>query len=126
MAYKNIEDRKAYHRKWYEKNKERRYKTILLSSKKRRRRSEEKLIEYLNNNPCADCGEKNILVLEFDHLRNKYKSIGVLMSNYTSWETIEKEIQKCDVVCSNCHRIRTAERSKNYRWVSLTGKATDL
>ena len=67
------------------------------------------LVAFLREHPCVDCGETDPIVLEFDHLRDKRFSIskGVLDR---SWESVLEEIGKCDVVCANCHRRRTAKR----------------
>jgi len=53
---------------------------------------------------CLVCGEKEICVLDYHHLDPKIKeeNIGNILTN--SWETIKKEIRKCVVLCSNCHR----------------------
>jgi ArsR family metal-binding transcriptional regulator len=68
--------------------------------------------KYLQTHPCVDCGEDRVVVLEFDHLdgSNKLMSIAQLCNGY-SWKTIKKEIDKCEVVCANCHKIRTAKRA---------------
>lgn len=72
------------------------------------------LIEFLKKHPCVDCGEKNPIVLEFDHRDEKEKSYTISKKmRYYKWETILKEIDKCDVRCSNCHKIRTA---KQFGW----------
>jgi hypothetical protein len=56
--------------------------------------------------PCADCGIKYPhYVMEFDHKGNK-KLFGIANKTGRKWETIKAEIDKCDVVCSNCHRER--------------------
>ncbi len=67
------------------------------------------LLEYLGDNPCADCVETDPLVLEFDHLGDKKFTIA---SNFTwmPWNLICDEVAKCEVVCANCHRRRTALR----------------
>jgi hypothetical protein len=67
------------------------------------------LVEYFKSHPCSDCGETDPLVLDFDHLRDKEFSIG---DEFTSrpWREVLAEIEKCDVVCANCHRRRTARR----------------
>lgn len=61
--------------------------------------------------PCMDCGvEYPFYVMDFDHRDPSSKEFTVAsMINLGSVEKIEKEISKCDVVCSNCHRIRTWE-----------------
>jgi hypothetical protein len=69
---------------------------------------------------CADCGyadPRYAGVLEFDHVdaTNKEADICSLVSNRASWERIEAEIAKCDVLCANHHRIRTIDRSRGLR-----------
>lgn len=61
---------------------------------------------------CADCGyREHAEALDFDHLpgRGKVSHISKLVSN-AGMDKILAEIEKCDVVCANCHRVRTAER----------------
>jgi hypothetical protein len=61
--------------------------------------------------PCLDC-KKNFppYVMDFDHVKGTKKfSIGSEKTH--ALDTIKKEIEKCEVVCSNCHRIRTWNRS---------------
>ena len=68
------------------------------------------LFDFFKNNPCADCGETDPLVLEFDHLGNKSFDIG-RATRAKSWTAFLAEIEKCEVVCANCHRIRTGLRA---------------
>lgn len=75
-----------------------------------RKRAEEFLEQYLGTHPCVDCGESDIIVLEFDHLRDKKFEIGLGRSNGYSVAALASEIKKCDVVCCNCHRRRTFSR----------------
>lgn len=108
------ECRRKQERQRYQKNKEF-YKQKVYKSKVRRRKIiREKIGQYLSQNPCVDCGEKDIVVLDFDHLENKNFNISVGINNAYGWEKIKKEIDKCEVVCSNCHRRRTASRRDNY------------
>lgn len=74
------------------------------------------MIEYLSSHPCVDCGESDIVVLEFDHLRDKVADVSVLARGGYSLEAIQKEIDKCEVVCANCHRRRTARQFGTYRY----------
>jgi hypothetical protein len=67
------------------------------------------LIEYFKAHPCADCGELDSVVLEFDHLRDKLFNVSAGLGN-RNWESVLAEIEKCEVVCANCHRRRTARR----------------
>jgi hypothetical protein len=77
------------------------------------------VIDYLRQHPCADCGESNSIVLEFDHLRDKLMDVSVLSSEGYSLEKVKREIAKCDVVCANCHRRRTAKRAGSYRTLAV-------
>jgi hypothetical protein len=67
------------------------------------------LVEYLRAHPCVDCGEGDPLVLEFDHLRDKAFNISEGLVD-RGWQAVLAEIAKCEVVCANCHRRRTAQR----------------
>jgi hypothetical protein len=68
------------------------------------------LLEYFAEHPCTDCGETDPVVLEFDHLGEKLFDIGRALP-YRNWESILAEIEKCEVVCRNCHRRRESQRS---------------
>jgi hypothetical protein len=72
--------------------------------------------DYKKGKACRDCGGKYpSYVLDFDHRDPKKKHAGVaLMSGRTgSIAKIQAEIDKCDIVCANCHRERTHRRKKN-------------
>jgi hypothetical protein len=76
------------------------------------------VFEYLEQHPCVDCGEADPIVLEFDHVRGQKKSnLSDLILTYSSWETIQAEIAKCEVHCANCHRRVTATRRGNQRYL---------
>jgi hypothetical protein len=77
----------------------------------------EQLFVYLSSHPCVDCGNTDIRVLEFDHVRGKkLGNISRMIGDGFSWKTIEAEIAKCEVRCANCHRIKTYERDKSWRF----------
>jgi hypothetical protein len=67
------------------------------------------LLDFFAANPCADCGETDPRVLEFDHLRDKAFSVSAGIRD-RNWQSVLDEIAKCEVVCANCHRRRTASR----------------
>lgn len=72
---------------------------------------------YLLSHPCVDCGEKDILVLEFDHKDRKMKETEIrrIIENGGSLEKIINEIAKCDVRCANCHRRKTEFENNSWR-----------
>jgi hypothetical protein len=98
MPYKNSEDLNTWKRQEY-----RRKKHYL------ERRSRNKAIadEY-KSKPCADCGQCfPPYVMDFDHVRGeKSYNVSYLIGS-ASEKKLRAEIEKCDVVCANCHRIRT-------------------
>ena len=74
---------------------------------KTKRQYKKKLAEIKQASGCVDCGESNHIVLDFDHLKDKKYNISRMIHDGFSWAAIKKEIAKCEVVCANCHRIRT-------------------
>ena len=101
--------RAAYKQAHYAANKQR---YVDSATARRRRIGEERmvmLVEYLRAHPCVDCGEEDVLVLEFDHLGGKAFSIARGFRD-RSLQALLAEMAKCEVVCANCHRRRTAAR----------------
>lgn len=74
-----------------------------------------KLYDYLLLNPCKDCGESDPVVLQFDHRDPTLKkgNVSEMVQQAHTWCQIRAEIDKCDVVCANCHTKRT---SKQFNW----------
>lgn len=64
------------------------------------------MLQYLLDHPCVDCGEDDIVVLQFDHQGNKVADVSRM--RYCSLTKLKEEILKCEVVCANCHARRTA------------------
>jgi len=63
--------------------------------------------------PCTDCGSRfPPECMDFDHLDGEVKlnNAGTMVAHGYSRESIMSEIAKCEIVCSNCHRIRTRKR----------------
>lgn len=68
---------------------------------------------YKESNPCSDCGGKfPACCMDFDHLPGTTKkySVGTMVAHGHSKKNILEEIAKCQLVCANCHRIRTRDR----------------
>jgi hypothetical protein len=75
--------------------------------------------EYLRTHPCVDCGETDIVVLDFDHRDPSAKSYNVIvLAAHKPWNRVLLEIAKCDVRCANCHRKRTA---RQFGWRKARG-----
>jgi len=94
------------YRAHYEANKEK-----YIDSNLRARARTRAYIDAAKSKPCADCGESYPpYVMDFDHRGDKEFAIGSVRASSMSIERLQLEIVKCDVVCSNCHRIRTHTR----------------
>lgn len=106
MAYSNKEDQLAASRKHYANNKQ--YYADRNAARKDRIRE---FIRAAKDVPCMDCGVKySYYVMDFDHREDKAFNISNMMARMMSIDTIQKEMNKCDVICSNCHRERTHKR----------------
>ncbi len=81
----------------------------------RQRRNLEFLMGYLSANPCVDCGEDDIVVLDFDHIGPKRGSVVKLAWWEHSLASIGREIAECEVRCANCHRRRTCRALGHFR-----------
>jgi hypothetical protein len=100
--------RSAYNRGHYLANKQRDVDQARARQQALRLRRTNYLLGYFASHPCVDCGEDDPVVLEFDHLDADAKSFSIGRSlPYRNWEGILAEIEKCEVVCANCHRRRT-------------------
>lgn len=70
-------------------------------------------IQEQKDKPCQDCGVKYpYYVMDFDHRPGSGKSFNIaqMARIKPTLEKVQQEIAKCDIVCSNCHRIRTHNR----------------
>lgn len=100
---------------WYSNNKNLQISRSKKSTAKMEKRNKDYILNYLLNNPCVDCGEKDILVLEFDHVKGK-KSFNLSASyRIYSIDNIKQEIEKCQIRCANCHRRVTAIRRNDWK-----------
>ena len=90
MPYKNRED-------------------LYAAQKRHRIKVRTKLFAFLSKKKCRDCGERDPIVLDFDHKNpsDKFKSVSRMLSGHYSWASVLDEIKKCDVRCANCHRRRS-------------------
>ena len=79
-----------------------------------------KVIDYLTTHPCVMCGESDPVVLQFDHIDPSQKicSVSKMINDCRSWEQINNEITKCQVLCANCH-LRKTNKQLNF-WKQIT------
>lgn len=72
--------------------------------------SEVLIMSLKDNKPCTDCEiQYRYWIMDFDHItENKLNNINQLRNR--NIQTVENEIQKCELVCANCHKIRTHKR----------------
>lgn len=121
MPLTDPEKRKKYHQRymrevWYPKNKKRHATYV----RRNKLRVAEFIEGYKKARACIDCGfsgKKHPYVLDFDHLPAKYAkrfTIGSWSHSVLSVEAVKQEIEKCELVCANCHRIRTFSRERRY------------
>lgn len=85
---------RPYHRKIYEENRQRLDQIKLALG-------------------CMDCGyREHAEALDFDHRPGEVKRFSIGGNCVRTWKILWAEIQKCDVVCANCHRVRTWARKR--------------
>ena len=87
-----------------------------MTRKEKNRLHNTKKKQFIDNlkesTPCTDCGLFfPSYVMEFDHResRNGNPTVAALISKL-GLARLKEEIEKCDLVCANCHRIRTFKR----------------
>lgn len=110
MPFKNYKTKLAYNLKWNHAHRDQ------LQAVRRAdiARNERYVSDYLFIHPCVDCGETDVVVLEFDHVRGGKRKycVTALIDTRATIAFISKEISKCDVRCCNCHRRRHYQKSQ--------------
>lgn len=72
--------------------------------KSHRQKIKEKAIEY-KGGKCEKCGyDKCKWVFDFHHLNPEEKDFGISRYSVLAWEKVKKELDKCIMLCANCHR----------------------
>jgi hypothetical protein len=107
------QDRDAYNeyqRDYYAENSDR-IKSQVTARRKANRKIIRKYLAEVKSVACKDCGQEYpSQCMDFDHLFDKRFNVSEAASGNYSLDTIKAEIAKCEVVCSNCHRLRTHRR----------------
>lgn len=101
MSTLTSEQRKIHNRTYYEKNKE--------AFRDRATKQQQLLRQYVwevkQRNPCKHCGESHPAALQFHHRNPAEKDIEIakaILHGY-SLKRLQAEIDKCDIICANCH-----------------------
>lgn len=111
MAYADPKKQREYSREHYLA-----HKADYLARNSTARAKMRTYIQAIKRNPCADCKKRYpYYVMDFDHRPGVQKAIEpTRLIPQMSWRRLREELAKCDLVCSNCHRIRTHERARQY------------
>ena len=120
FAFKNKTNNKLqkHYKKYQKKYKKTHYKSnkqkYIGKSIEWRKARRLKFFNWLNEQSCVDCGISDVRVLEFDHLDPSVKEYNISQIIEGPEDKLQKELNKCDIVCANCHRIRTAKQFNYY------------
>jgi len=100
------EKQKITSRRHYEKHKD----AYRARARKRKDVARKYVMDYKKSDDvsCVDCGESRWECLEFHHKdqTEKTNEVSKMIKNRCCIETIQKEMDKCDILCCNCHRVR--------------------
>ena len=100
---------------WYYENQERQKENVRRNNQYYRELAREYVLEFLSAHPCSSCGECDPRVLEFHHEGNKEAEVSRLMGRGASLDALKREIEKCVVLCANCHRKLTSDERGWYK-----------
>jgi len=108
----------AYNREHYRRYRDLYIKRAKANNVRYKTRNYTWLFNYLQGHPCEDCGESNLCVLQFHHTDgNKECDVSSLSSG--SIGRLQREVEKCVVLCANCHFLRTFEDRGGHPFVKL-------
>jgi hypothetical protein len=113
MPYADRNKQREAQLRSYHKNKDKYRDRINKRRRVNRDEMRRRAIVIKESSSCADCGvDYPHYVMDFDHVRGeKIGSVCRLINSYCSWKMVKEEIDKCEVVCSNCHRTRHRKES---------------
>lgn len=106
---------KLYQKEHYSKN------TNAYKKKEQNKRKEYRIVNKQHlltffASGCKDCGETDLVVLECDHVSQSIKRFDIATAMYkTSEKVFLDELNKCEPVCANCHKRRTAKQFGSWR-----------
>lgn len=100
---KNPKEAKDAVLRWRAKNKDK----VKEMARRQYLRGKEIINRLREGEECVDCGNKDTRVLEFDHVPERGKKVKNITNASLGVAARIRELEKCDIVCANCHRIRT-------------------
>ena len=105
--YTNLEKCQETSRQWQRDNKE-------AIGRRADKKTQEKrdYVDLIKSAPCTDCGGRfPSESMDLDHVRgDKIDHVSQMIKRAYSLSALQREIEKCEVVCANCHRVRTKKR----------------
>jgi hypothetical protein len=119
-AQERKERKRAANRRWKRKNTDRllQYKRNFMAKNPRylgptRQAYVDRYNEIKATTPCKDCDTKyQACCMHFDHLGDKIDNVSRMVGQCKPWSEIEAEMKKCELVCANCHALRTWSRQQ--------------
>jgi len=119
-GYQNlcIDCKSQYNKKHYIKDKEKYLNRATKRNKITKDILKQNITNFLLNKKCENCSETDIVTFDFHHRDPKGKKFEIakgLVQGYL-WETILEEINKCIILCANCHRKLHAKENNNYKY----------
>lgn len=111
MPYKDAQKKKAAVRRWYVKHRAEQIARV----RKHGNRVRDEVRQYKETRACTDCAQfYPYYVMDFDHVAGEKKSaVADIIKSSSSRAAVFAEIEKCELVCANCHRIRTHKRRQD-------------
>lgn len=109
MPAKNLQQRKATVKRYYHKNKDK----LIAANRARHDISLAFIHDLKRRTPCVDCKHFfHPVCMDFDHIdrTKKVNTVGRLVGGGASLDRVKEEVAKCEIVCSNCHRMRTMKQ----------------
>lgn len=108
MPYKTKEAQAASAAKYYKKNKVKMIQRAKAFTAQARQRNRDYINGYKAAKGCARCPMRDIRCLDFHHVGEKTANVADSIPRAWGLEKLQAEIEKCIVLCANCHRIHTA------------------
>tara|TARA_Y100000310_G_scaffold56232_1_gene51560 strand:+ start:11759 stop:12103 length:345 start_codon:yes stop_codon:yes gene_type:complete len=105
MPYKDKEKKKEAQRKWYLKNKKTHYENTRIHRRAYTERMQKLADDYKSEKGCCNCTEIDPICLDFHHPDdNKETTVSAAICQGLAEKKVVAEIEKCIVICANCHR----------------------